>query len=107
MTKPTKTEIRAGIADAQRNGYPSKEVKPETLITSSAQDGAAKRRAAWFTEIILDAITEAGTRGIPSGHLYVALMAHITIDTYNTIIDALINTGKIKQSNYLLTAVKT
>lgn len=82
----------------------TKEVKPETLITPDIQDKAAKRRAVLvaITEIILDAITEAGTRGIPSGHLYAALMAHITIDTYNTIIDALVNTGKIKQSNYLL-----
>lgn len=74
----------------------------------AAQEKAAKRRAALvaITEIILDAITEAGTRGIPSGHLYAALMAHITIDTYNAIIDALVNTGKIKQSHFLLTATK-
>lgn len=86
----------------------TKEVKPETLITPDIQDKAAKRRAVLLaiTEIILDAITEAGTHGIPSGHLYAALMGHMNIDTYNTIIDALINTGKIKQSNYLLTAVK-
>lgn len=86
----------------------TKEVSPETLITPAVQDKAAKRRAVLLaiTEIILDAITEAGTRGIPSGHLYAALMGHMNIDTYNVIIEALINTGKIKQSNYLLTATK-
>lgn len=54
---------------------------------------------------IFSAIKEAGEAGIPSGHLYAALMGKMTLDQYNQFIEALVNTGKITNNGHLLKAV--
>lgn len=56
---------------------------------------------------ILEAITAAGEHGIPSGHLYAALMGKMDLNTYNQFVNALIKADKITQHGYLLKAVKT
>ena len=54
---------------------------------------------------IEEAIKESGPEGIPSGHLYAALMGHISLDDYNTIIGMLKKAGRVKESFHLLTHV--
>jgi len=54
---------------------------------------------------IEEAIKESGPEGIPSGHLYAALMGHISLDDYNTIIGMLKKAGRVKESFHLLTYV--
>lgn len=54
---------------------------------------------------ILEAITAAGDNGIPSGHLYAALMGKMSLDTYNKFIDALVCAKKITNEGYLLKAI--
>jgi len=56
-------------------------------------------------EAIHQAIKESGTDGIPSGHLYVALMEKMSLHTYQTIIDILCDAGKIKNTGHLLTSL--
>lgn len=46
------------------------------------------------------AIRDAGE--IPSGHLYAALMGHMTLDQYNTIISVLKKAGKIEEKFNML-----
>lgn len=54
---------------------------------------------------ILEAITAAGARGIPSGHLYAMLINRMNLDSYNKFIDALVKHGKITNHGHLLKAV--
>ena len=56
-------------------------------------------------DAINDAIKEAGASGIPAGHLYATVCGHMTLDTFNGIISILKEAGKVKESNYLLTAI--
>ena len=58
-----------------------------------------------FVEAIQQAV-DASPQGIPPGHLYACLMQHISLDTYNQIIGAMIKAGRIKQSNFLLTSAR-
>lgn len=51
---------------------------------------------------ILEAITAAGSAGVPSGHLYAMLMGRMSLDTYNKFIDALTRAGKITNHGHLL-----
>ena len=55
-----------------------------------------------IVKAILDTIKEAGEMGAPSGPVYAALMGHMTIDTYNQIIEGLIAAKKIRRSNHVL-----
>ena len=50
------------------------------------------------------AIKEAGKQGIPSGHLYAMVMDIMNLETFNSIIDLLIKSGKVTKTGYLLTA---
>lgn len=54
---------------------------------------------------IFDAIKESGDAGIPSGHLYAALMGKMSLDQYNMFIGALVANKKITNSNHLLKAI--
>lgn len=56
---------------------------------------------------IRDVIAAAGSRGIPSGHLYAQLMGKMSLSTYQQIEDFLVGSGLIKRDNFLLTAVHT
>lgn len=51
------------------------------------------------------AIKESGSMGIPSGHLYAALMGKLSLDSYQAIIGILVETGKISNNHHLLVAV--
>jgi hypothetical protein len=50
---------------------------------------------------IADTIRSLGS--IPSGELYARVMQYIPIDSYNRIIDILVNSGLITKTNNLLT----
>lgn len=43
--------------------------------------------------------------GIPSGHLYARLMGQCSLDVYNFLLNTLIESGRVKQFNFFLTAV--
>ena len=58
------------------------------------------------TDMLLETIREAGPNGIPSGHLYAALMGHLSLDSYNAIIGLLKKAGKVKESYYVLTCTE-
>lgn len=57
-------------------------------------------------EAVYEAIAAAGAEGIPSGHLYAALMGVMNLDTYNGIISGLKSNGKITDNGYLLKSTK-
>lgn len=44
-----------------------------------------------------EAIRTAGSRGIPSGHLYAMAMGNFSLDQYNHIINMLKNTGLVRE----------
>lgn len=52
-------------------------------------------------KIIFLAIKEAG--GMPSGHLYAAVMGSLSLQEYQTCLDVLKSTGLVKESNHFLT----
>ena len=52
---------------------------------------------------IAEAIREAGPRGVPSGHLYAAVMSTVSLDAYRGAVAALIKAGLVKDEGYLLT----
>ncbi len=53
--------------------------------------------------IICDAVRDAGPMGIPSGHLYAALMSKVGLDAYNSILAVVVRKGWIRNSGHLLT----
>ena len=66
-----------------------------------------KRKAALLlVGLVHDTVKDAGSQGIPSGHLYSMLMGHISLDTYQTLVDLLIKAGKITESGHLLKATQ-
>jgi len=65
-----------------------------------------KNEAGWGIILaILYAIQEAGSKGIPSGHLYTALCGKMDLDTYQSIIDLLQKAGRIEARGHLLKAL--
>ena len=50
-----------------------------------------------------NSIIRAGNDGIPSGHLYAAVMMYMNLDTYHAAIALLVKSGLVKQSGHLLT----
>jgi hypothetical protein len=69
-------------------------------------EATQKKAILMLLETIHSAVKEAGPMGIPSGHLYAMLMGFgFDLQTYESFIDALVQSGKIKNSNHLLTAV--
>jgi len=61
-----------------------------------------------LVDIIMEAITESGSRGIPEGHLYAALMSipNFRVDHLNLILEALEKKGKITRRGFLVKAVR-
>ena len=51
-----------------------------------------------------EAIKEAGKDGIPEGHLYSAVCDMMSLETFSSIINLLIKSGKVTKTGYLLTA---
>lgn len=67
----------------------------------------AQKDAVWgVIAAIYLAIEEFGPSGVPSGHLYAAVMGKMGLETYNDIISALVETKKITNSGHLLIATK-
>jgi len=67
-----------------------------------------QNKALIVIELISDCVKEAGQQGIPSGHLYAALMTYwpsLSIDIYQKLIDILVKTNKITNKNHLLVAI--
>ena len=60
---------------------------------------------AGVVDAIYDVIKASGPAGIPSGHLYAMLMGKVGLSQYQGLIAILLNDGRVKQSNFLLTAV--
>ena len=58
-----------------------------------------------LAELLEEAIKESGEKGIPSGHLYNMLMQSVSLEDYQALIEILKKAGKIKESDYLLTAI--
>ena len=55
---------------------------------------------------IAEAIKEAGPEGIPSGHLYAALMGKFSsVQAYESFIGILIRSGIVRQSGHVLTFI--
>jgi hypothetical protein len=57
---------------------------------------------ATFIKIIAEAIYEAGPTGIPSGHLYAAMVGRASIDTYQFAVGILKDAGAITEQFHLL-----
>ncbi len=58
-----------------------------------------------LAELLEAAIKESDEKGIPSGHLYSMLMQSVSLEDYQALIEILKKAGKIKESDYLLTAI--
>jgi len=84
-----------------------KKLNPELVPQFNKKEMNLKEAIVWkAVGAIDDAIKEAGEDGIPSGHLYAAVMGHMNLDTYNGIIDILKKAGKVKEENFLLKSLK-
>ena len=60
-----------------------------------------------YLNVALGSLKEAGTQGIPSGHLYAAFMTKgMNLDQYNKLESMLTKVFKINKSSYLLTWTK-
>jgi hypothetical protein len=55
-----------------------------------------------FAKIIEECIKDAGEAGIPSGHLYAAMMHKVGLETYQYAIGILKDAGVITEQNHLL-----
>jgi hypothetical protein len=58
------------------------------------------------TEVILavaECIRDLGE--VPSGHLYAQLCGLMTLEQYSQIIEIIVSTGRVRESNHLLTWV--
>lgn len=51
--------------------------------------------------IVAEAIHDLGS--VPSGHLYATLMGHMSLETYERVINSLIIAKFVSKSNHLLT----
>lgn len=57
-------------------------------------------------ETVLEAIDASGSRGIPSGHLYAALMQYMTLDQYQGFMAAMVRDGLVTQSGFVFRKVE-
>lgn len=57
-------------------------------------------------ELVHTLIEASGPEGIPSGHLYAALMGFMDLETYQSLIDLMIKSGGITLNNHVLRANK-
>jgi hypothetical protein len=65
------------------------------------------RAAAELGLIIVETVKEAGPLGAPAGHLYAAVMSvGIDLNTFQRIMSALVDAGRLKLSNNVYTFVR-
>lgn len=62
------------------------------------------KQALSFAIALAQSIHAAGPGGIPSGHLYAAVMGKCDLPYYQAAIDMLKKQGCVKESNHLLTS---
>lgn len=60
-----------------------------------------------FYEVIKESTTSSPLSGVPSGHLYAAVMGQMTFELYTSHINKLKDLGLITEKNNLLSAVPT
>jgi len=65
---------------------------------------AITRAADEICDLLFDCIAGRGTRGIPSGEIYAHVMQYMDLATYQTLIDALVASGRVTSRRFLLTA---
>ena len=53
-------------------------------------------------DTVIDCVKLGGDMGVPSGHVYAALMGTMSIETYERMIGLLIEAKRIKRSNHVL-----
>ena len=53
-------------------------------------------------DTILECVEVAGEQGVPSGHLYAAMMGMVSLQNYQFCISVLKDTGRITESGFLL-----
>jgi hypothetical protein len=56
-----------------------------------------------IARILAEAIRDAGPMGLPSGHLYAAVMGKVSLGAYQSILRVLVNKGWVRDSGHLLT----
>jgi len=62
----------------------------------------ARKAALEVVQIILEAISDSGDRGLPSEHLYSMLAGLMDFETYTLLIDGLKRKGLITNKGHLL-----
>jgi len=58
--------------------------------------------AVGIAKALEEAIYEAGPTGLPSGHLYAAVSGHLSLGIYQSLLDILHSTGRIRSNGWLL-----
>ncbi len=56
-----------------------------------------------YLAIIIETLYEAGDAGFPSGHLYAAMMGHVSLDEYQGLLAVAKQIEIVKESSHLLT----
>ena len=55
-------------------------------------------------DTVQEIVTDAGSQGIPSGHLYAMLMTYMDLQTYQTMIGLMVKAGGVTLQNHVLRA---
>lgn len=50
---------------------------------------------------LYSALLEAGEAGVPAGHLYAACMCHLKLDQFQTIMDAIVMSGRAQRRGHV------
>jgi len=60
-----------------------------------------------FADALLEAVTAMGDRGMPAGHLYAAVMGHMSLEQSQAIMRVLVKAGKVTHSGHVYRAVQS
>jgi len=75
---------------------------PRHLTSSPTPTGARVRATVEVLREFVAAIKSAGSMGLPSGHLYAAVMQYVELEKYNQLIQILKDTGIVREVNHCL-----
>ena len=56
-------------------------------------------------DIIVESVGEAGPMGVGSGVVYAAVMPVLTLEAYESLVSALVDTGRLTRSGHVLRVV--
>jgi len=62
--------------------------------------------AVGIAKALEEAIYEAGPTGLPSGHLYAAVSGDMGLGVYQSLLDILHSTGRVKSNGWLLISTR-